>query len=299
MKKLFIIIIAFLLSIFTISFAQIDVLRQKIGQITSSKKATVGYAVYGIESKDTVSVNGNLHLPMQSVFKFHIALTVLNMVDNGKLSLDKQILIKKKDLIVNTWSPLQKKYPKGNIELQLSAILSYMVSQSDNNACDILLKLIGGPVTVEKFIHSIGIKDIGIRFNEAGMHKSWEAQFKNWTTPTAIVDVLNKFYTGNILSKSSFDFLYKILIETSTGPDRIKGQLPVGTIVAHKTGSSGKNDAEITAALNDIGIITLPNGKHYAICVFVSNSKEEDDVNEKIIADISKATWDYFIMNSK
>ena len=29
------------------------------------------------------------------------------------------------------------------------------------------------------------------------------------------------------------------MIETSTGKNRIKGQLPEGTIVAHKTGSSG------------------------------------------------------------
>jgi len=81
---------------------------------------------------------------------------------------------------------------------------------------------------------------------------------------------------------------------TNTGKVRIKSQLPPGTIVADKTGSSDTNKEGITAAVNDIGIVTLPNGNHFAICVFVSNSKESETVNDKIIADISKLAWDYF-----
>ena len=84
------------------------------------------------------------------------------------------------------------------------------------------------------------------------------------------------------------------MTETSTGPKRIKGQLPPGTLVAHKTGTSATNEKGITAAVNDIGIVTLPNGTHFVISVFVSNSKENDETNEKIIADITKLAWDYF-----
>jgi len=126
------------------------------------------------------------------------------------------------------------------------------------------------------------------------MHKDWNAQFSNWTTPKAATDLLVAFSTKNILSESSFNFLLKTMIETSTGKNRIKGQLPEGTIVAHKTGSSGSNDEGITAAANDIGIVSLPNGKHFAISVFGTNSRENDEANEKIISDIAKVTWDYF-----
>ena len=87
--------------------------------------------------------------------------------------------------------------------------------------------------------------------------------------------------------------------ETETGKKRLKGQLPENTIVAHKTGSSGVNKEGLTAAVNDIGIVFLPNGQHYFISVFVTNSKENSDVNEKIIADISKATWDHFTTTTK
>ena len=81
--------------------------------------------------------------------------------------------------------------------------------------------------------------------------------------------------------------------------NRIKGQLPEGTIVAHKTGSSDTNEEGIIGAANDIGIVTLPNGRHFAISVFVTNSKENDETNEKIISDIAKAAWDYFQDSTK
>ena len=194
-----------------------------------------------------------------------------------------------------TWSPLQKEYPGGNVTLLLRKILLYTVSQSDNNGCDILLRILGGPKIVNDYIHSIGIKEVSIKASEKEMHKAWGVQFSNWTTPICATKLLLKFYEGKILSQKSDDFLMQIMKETSTGGKRIKGLLPPGTIVAHKTGTSDTNAEGITAAVNDIGIVTLPDGKHFAISVFVSDSKENEEENEKIIADISKAAWDYFL----
>jgi beta-lactamase class A len=79
----------------------------------------------------------------------------------------------------------------------------------------------------------------------------------------------------------------------------LKGQLPKGTIIAHKTGTSGSNKDGLTAAVNDIGIVFLPGGRHFFISVFVTDSKEDAATNEKIIADISKAAWDYFTGKKK
>ena len=88
--------------------------------------------------------------------------------------------------------------------------------------------------------------------------------------------------------------------ETKTGANRLKGQLPQGTVVAHKTGTSGTNKTTgVTAAVNDIGVVFLPNGQHYFISVFVTNSKENAETNEKIIANISKVAWNYFTAESK
>jgi beta-lactamase class A len=288
-------IISAVFSLFTFhSYPQIDSLKNKIEQIIKTKDATVGVSICGVETKDSLSINGEKHFPTQSVFKFHIALAVLDQVDQGKLNLNQEIFISKKELLPNTWSPIRDKYPNGNIKLTLAEIIKYTVALSDNNGCDILLRLIGGPEKVEKYIHKLGVKNISVKYNEEEMHKDWNAQFSNWTTPKAATDLLVAFYTKRILSDSTFNFLLKTMIETSTGKNRIKGQLPEGIIVAHKTGSSGRNDEGVTAAANDIGIIILPDGKHFAISVFVTNSKENDEANEKIISDIASVTWDYF-----
>ena len=286
--------------LFLIIFGQIsaqttDLLTQKIEQIVSGKKAIVGVAIMGSNGKDTLSINGNSHFPLQSVFKFHIALAVLSQIDQGKFSLNQKIKIEKKDLIPDLYSPIRDKYPNGTT-LPLSKILDYTVAQSDNVGCDLLLNLIGGPQVVEEYFIKNSFKDVSIKINEETQQANWDLQFQNWTTPKAANDVLAKFYSNNtnLLSKKSYDFIWKIMKGTRTGTARLKGQLPKSAIVAHKTGSSGTNDEGLTAAVNDIGIIFLPNGKHYLISVFISKSTEDNEINERIISDISKVTWDYF-----
>jgi beta-lactamase class A len=299
MIKKFLIIAAVFELFAPYTYSQIDSLKNNIEQILKTKDALIGISIRDIENGETLNINSDKHFPMQSVFKFHIALAVLDKVDKGELNIEQKIFISKNELLPNTWSPIREKYPDGNVKLTLAEIIKYTVSMSDNNGCDILLRVIGGPKEVEKYIHSLGIDDIAISANEDEMHRDWNVQFLNWTTPKAATDLLVLFYTKKVLSDSSYNFLLKTMIETSTGSRRIKGQLPEGTIVAHKTGSSGKNNKRITAAANDIGIVTLPNGNHFAISVFITNSSESGETNEKIISDIAKLAWDYFVTNIK
>lgn len=273
-----------------------DFLKEIMQRIIASKNVEVGVAIIGNNGKDTLSINGNQHFPLQSVFKFHIALAVLSQIDKGKFNLNQKIKIEKKDLLPDLYSPIRDEYPNG-VTLTLSKILEYTVSQSDNVGCEVLLRLIGGPGVVEKYCKDHGINDISIKINEEEQQANWDLQFQNWTTPKGANQILEKFYSNktNLLSKKSHYFIWKVMKETETGQNRIKGQLPRRTIVAHKTGSSGANKEGLTAAVNDIGIVFLPGGQHYFISVFVTNSTENAETNEKIIADISKATWEYFI----
>ncbi|MFA7289812.1 MAG: class A beta-lactamase, subclass A2 [Melioribacteraceae bacterium] len=278
-------------------FAQESIsLRERITQIVEGKNAIVGIALEGFDGKDTLSINGSKRFPMQSVFKFHIALAVLNEVDKGELNLNQNITISKEDLIPDLYSPIRDNYPHGTT-MKLSEILTYTVAESDNVGCDILLKLIGGPQVVEKYLHSKNIDDVAIIYNEKDQQSNWENQFQNWTTPQAANQTLIKFYENksNLLSKSSYDFLWKTMEGSKTGKKSIRGELPKNSVVAHKTGHSGKNKNGITAAVNDIGIVFLPNGKYFYLTVFVSNSKEDEEINQKIIAEVSRASWDYFI----
>ncbi|WP_294286751.1 CGA/CIA family class A beta-lactamase [uncultured Chryseobacterium sp.] len=286
-------ILLFLL-ISVLGFAQQPALDSKINSIIQGKKATVGISVLGFENGFKYNKNGDKKLPMQSVFKFHIAVAVLDLVDQGKLSLDQKVVLNASNLLPDTWSPLRDKYPNGNAGVPLSEIIEYTVAKSDNNGCDILLKLLGGTKTVQKFMDSKGVKGFQIKYNEEDMHRNWNAQYENYSTAVSATNVLKKFYDGKLLSRKSTDYLMNVMLSTSTGMNKLIGQLPKGTPVARKTGASGKNNAGLTGAENEIAIITLPDGRHYAIAVFVSNSTETQEVNCKMISDISKSVWDYF-----
>lgn len=119
----------------------------------------------GMEGNDTLSVNSKYHFPMQSVFKFPIALTVLHFVDQKKLTLSQKMELTKEELSQNTYSPIKEKFPDG-VSLKLSDLIRYSASQSDNIATDDLLRLIGGVKSVENFIKNSGISDIAIEYNE-------------------------------------------------------------------------------------------------------------------------------------
>lgn len=276
------------------SFGQIETLRQKIRQIASATDGTLGIGISGLDNRDTLTLNNHVHFAMQSVYKFHLGLAILNQVDQGKLKLNQKILIQKKDLLPDTWSPLREKYPNGNVEIPLSELLQFTVAQSDNNGCDILFRIMGGPRVVDSYIKSIGMTDVAIMTTEEQMHKEAKAQFSNWTTPWSAVQLLEKFYQKKILSPASHAFMWKTLAEATTGAQKIKGLLPTGTIVAHKSGLSGANSEGITAATNDIGIVSLPNGKHFIISIFYSNTKKSDKDSDRVIAEVAKAAWDYF-----
>ena len=289
MKKLTILFL--LISIF--SFAQKAELKKEISKITEGKKATVAVSVLGIDFPFQYNNNNaEKKLPMQSVFKYHIALAVLDLVDQGKLSLDQKVFIKKSELLPNTWSPIREKNPEGNFEMPISELIEYSVAMSDNVGCDVLLRLIGGPKVVHDFLISKGVKDTQIVYNEELMQSAWKNQYENYTTMKSATKLLNDFYKGKILSEKSTEFLLGVMYRTSTGLNKIVEQLPKYAKVAHKTGSSGKNDAGLTGAENDIAIITLPNGKTYAIAIFVSDSTESYDVNCKMISDISKVVFE-------
>lgn len=294
-KIKFLMIFIFFLIFKTSKGQEISILKKDIEKILTDKNATVGISVAGINPIDTISINGYKKFPMQSVYKYHLALTVLHQVDLGKLSLNDTITITKQHLDNKLWSIIRKKYPNGG-NLALKEVIKYTVANSDNVGCDLLFELIGGPKIANTYMHKVGITDINIKDNEKTIQSNWNLQYQNWTTPIESTNALRKFFENKNqqLLSQTYSFLWKIMKKSWFGNISMKSYLPQNTIIAHKTGHSGKNEKGITGAQNDIGIIFLPNGKHYYLSVLISDSKESSEINQEIIADISKLTYDYF-----
>lgn len=266
-------------------------LKNTLQKIILNKKAKVGISITGTEN-DYVAINDDLLYPMMSTVKFPLALTILNQTEKGKLSLKQKIFIKKEELLEDTYSPFRDENPNGNISITLEEAIKWMVSYSDNNLTDILLRLIGGTHTVQMFINN---ENFIIKNNEEDMHSDWDSQFVNQITPKHATTLLKQFYAGKILNKTNTKWLYQAMLNNKTGMKRLKGKLPKDIHIAHRTGTSFTNNEGMTGAINDIGIIELPNRKKIYIAVFVHNTFESFEDSEEIISDISKATYDFYV----
>ncbi len=265
-------------------------LRPQIEELARSTGGAVGVAVSLTENGELVSLNGQQHFPMQSVYKLPIGMAVLEQVDQGKLKLDQKVSVNPTEYVrVGQYSPIRDKNPSG-VELPLKDLLKYAVSESDGTASDVLMRVVGGAEVVRNYLHNLGIEGIMVLDTEKAIGKSPEVQYRNWATPEAALALLKVVADGRSLTPESHKLLLQLLTETPTGPKRIKGQLPPGTVVAHKTGTGGGEG--MISAVNDIGLITLPNGKTLAIAVFISDTKLDRDSAEAVIAKISRAAWD-------
>jgi len=264
-------------------------LRDSLEQITKDAKGSVGVSAFYTADGRQLSFHGKDHFPMQSVFKFPLALKILHDVDEGTYALDQLVHIDEQDWVKGTWSPLRDSCKGKTVNVPLREIIRYTVSASDNNGCDILFRLAGGTVSVDQFIHEKGVRDIAITATESEMARGWDVQYKNWCTPDAMTTLLRLFMEGKLVSRASTQLLMQFLVETTTGPHRIKGLLPSSMTVAHKTGTSGTNQEGITAATNDVGIITLPDGSHLIISVFVKDAHANEATREAVIARIAAA----------
>jgi beta-lactamase class A len=267
-------------------------LRDKIAAYISAKHINAGVAVMHIERGDTLSVNGHEHYAMMSVCKFPQAITLLHLIDSGKLPRDVKVHITPYDLTQRTNSTLQKDHPKVPFDLSIPEALAYSIGQSDNITSNVIFEMDGGPAAVEAYIHSLGVAEIGVGTDYRHMRN--DSLYRNWITPVAAAMLLNIFYTRDILSDTSRTTLWNAMVEAPNGKDRLRGLLPAGTVVGHKTGTSGRDSANVTTAFNDIGIIEMPDGSHVAVAVFIAKSPLSDEENAKTIAEIGKMVWDNY-----
>jgi beta-lactamase class A len=268
-------------------------LRGRVEQIARAAQGRVGVTAMVLETGESVTLQGDKRFPMQSVYKTPIAMAVLNQVDRGALKLEQTVRVLRSDLVpMGAHSPIRDHHPHG-VELSLDELLRLNVSESDGTACDVLLRVAGGAQVVNQYLRSLGIQGIVVATTEKAMGRNEMVQYRNWATPDAALALLRALHEGRGLSAPSRARLLQWMTETPTSSRRIKGLLPAGTVVAHKTGTSGTFHG-LTRATNDVGLITLPDGRHLAIAVFVSDSMADEAVREGVIARIAQAAWDFW-----
>lgn len=263
----------------------------KLNWLLVNKDAEIGIAI--IKNQKEWIIGSNNSLPMLSVFKYFVALKVLDKSEKEKISLSKEIIVNKNMINENLYSPMLDKYTIFPFKISISELLKYMIAESDNNACDILIEYAGTTEEIQKYIHSAGFVNVEISETELEMNKEIEKQYLNKAHPIDVIKIMKSVRDRNVLSDDSRKFLDKIMINTITGNNKLKAGLPQNVILGHKTGSSSRKSNGIKIADNDAGYVFLPNGDIYYIAVMIKDSKMSDDENAKLISNISKITYAY------
>ncbi len=269
----------------------INSLSYKLNKFLKNKDAQIGIAVI---KNNKIWIAGDKKQPLLSVFKYCVALKVLKKLEDEKISLDETITVRKDMIETELYSPMLKKYTTFPFRISIKELLEYSVSQSDNNACDILISYSGGTNELNNFIHNIGFNNIEIFFNEREMNLDIKKQYLNKAYPADIARLMKFIRESDFLSQDSKKFLDVIMFKTTTGEDKLKSGLPKNFIVAHKTGSSSRTSDGIKIADNDAGYVISPDGTSYYIAVMISNSKMSDKDNAGIISEISRVVYEYF-----
>lgn len=290
---------------------------KQIEEIAKESKGKVGVSAVLIETGETVGINRSERFAMQSIVKLPISTAVLRQVELGKLTRDQKIAIAKAEMVPGGMrSPIRDKNPNG-VEMSVQELIKFAISESDGTAADVLQRVAGGATGVQSYIDSMNTIGMEVKWSHKEFSKDWNWQYENFATPDAAVGLLLQIFKGTKerspnrkaknsgqetgaaqpnfveygVSKENAELLLKFMTESNNPAGRIKGLLPPGTVVAHKTGTGGTRDG-MTSATNDVGIITLPNGNHIAIAVFVGDSSGDQKTRERAIAKITRAIFD-------
>jgi beta-lactamase class A len=277
-------------------------LQAKVAAIARAAEGTVSVSCMLPGTMLNCDLNAHHHPPMQSMYKLPLALTALHLADEGKLlpnqsqgesmnvTLDRTVRFLPGDIIAHSYSPLTDRYPGANVDVTLREVIRLAVAESDNGAEEILVRLVGGPPAVQSYMQSIGIANFHLLYSEADLDRDENLQYEDWIEPAAAVQLLERLVNNPPLSPIANAFVLRTMTDAVTGPDRLRAGLPAGTLLAHKTGSSGTHGG-ITAATNDIGLISLPDGRRFAIAVFVTDSRADEHTREAVIARIARVVY--------
>ena len=304
-------------------------LEQELAHLATFSGGKVGVGAVHLETGREVFLNREEPFPMASTYKVPIAVTLLSLVDSGRLRLDTMISLRPSDLHPGSGT-ISNLLDDPGVSLSLRNYLELMLLISDNSATDVVLRTAGTGSAVNARLRALGVNGISVdrptvrliadaigisnlptdsaltleRFRQlaravpettqkAAAQRLYRDR-RDMATPEGMTRLLTKIWRGEALSRANTDLLLDIMRRSETGMERIKGLLPTDVVVMHKTGTLNIGVA------NDVGIITLPNDAgHVALAVFVKESTLDTPAQEKVIANVARAVYDYFVFTPK
>ena len=296
-------------------------LATQIAALGAAFDGRAGIAVRDLEGGWTAAHDGEALYPQQSVSKLWVAISVLDAVDRGVLTLDDPVLVRREDLSI-FHQPIRDHVGRNGYATTVGELLASATTRSDNAANDILMRLVGGPDHVRSVIGArelgaISLADEERYFQTAIAGLDWRPEFSfgrnfwraraaipqetrraaleayleappDGASPAAMVEALDRLAAGELLSPSSTALLLDLMAQSRTGPNRLAGGLVEGWRLAHKTGT-GQVLGPRATGYNDVGLLTAPDGRTYAVAVFIADTTRPVPERQALMQAVTRA----------
>jgi beta-lactamase class A len=242
-----------------------------------------GVALMHVESGRVASFEGERRLPLYSVFKLPLAVAVLKDVEAGKLGLDQKVRVEPEEAAPGVKANSDPWLKPS--ERTIRELLEFSIVRSDNTSSDKMLELVGGPSVVTERMRALGLANIEVRSNVREFLKSKDAH-PNTGSAADLARLLARLQKGEVLQPAQLEVLFGLMGRAITGQQRLRAGVPAGTPVGDKTGTG-------PSTTNDVGIITLPEGRgHLTMAVLLNGSKLSTEEQEKLTAELARAAYD-------
>lgn len=302
-----------------------------VERLAASTGGEIGFAMRHIETGEHIAVRGDERFAMASVYKLPIAIEVLDQVDRGTLSLERTVRLTPADLRIGLGNKeVDRLVGESGHDFTVGELLERMLVDSDNASSDALLALVGTDavtnrmtalgftgIRVDRLEATLLFDYIGVsstppesgwtldrlyeRYRSATDDQRRTAQRaflqdpRDTASPNSMVDLLTGIHRGEVLKPRSGDLLLDLLGRCRTGGGRLRGDLPADVVFRHRTGTSDTTDG-VTAATNDVGILTLPNGGgHVAVAAFLRMARWDMAEREAALARIGRAVFERYV----
>lgn len=259
--------------------------------------------------------------PSASVFKVFVLAELFRKVSRGQCRLYDRYPLKREDKAQGS-GVLQ--LVDDGAELTLKDYATLMMILSDNTAADFLFKFTGRENIIESVLQPLQLNatkcdltcaDLLAACYEIGPEENLESAIakkrpylrnmpaytgglerNDETSPSDAAKVLKLLYHGQWIDKEWDSQAMQILKQCQTNA-RIPKFLPVGTIVAHKTGTMDR-------VANDVGIVYSPKGD-YVLSMFYNGNTASDEeyrendhnfISENLLATVSREIYDAYVM---
>ncbi|HST62025.1 MAG TPA: serine hydrolase, partial [Longimicrobium sp.] len=220
----------------------------------------IGVHVRHLESGETFSARAGEPFFMASVMKLPLAVHVLRQVERGRIRLDDTVRLDAARLAGGD-NAFRRRVSAGS-RVTVAELVEAAVSDSDNTAANELLHLVGGPGAVTADLREMGFADIRIDRDYTRLSApGGPSDGRDTATPQDMTELLAALWGGRLLGPGETRRLLGWMTASRNPGNRMVAGVPRGTPVAHKTGTWTRDQQPVTAALNDVGVITLPGGR--------------------------------------